>query len=268
MATAGPNFPTAGTDGVGDGPVTWTGPTNIFASDNVYATAVCAAQRTHWLKGATFGFAVPAGQLISDVFVEVEGKVSSGTHALAVAPAAANGGFSMGFGSFTLTTVEAFIGAHFTPVGMVTSDINASTFDVWVEAGSNYTGTISIDSIRVTVTYAPIPAPTVTNTSPSSGSTAGGTPITITGTGFQNNSPGANTVTINGVSATSVSVINDTTITCTTGASAAGTYNVLVTNSNGVGTQVNGFTYVVPAGGPKLSQPAQLYRQLMQAGGL
>ncbi|HUK13614.1 MAG TPA: M12 family metallo-peptidase, partial [Thermoanaerobaculaceae bacterium] len=60
-------------------------------------------------------------------------------------------------------------------------------------------------------------APTVTGVSPPGGPTGGGTGVTVSGTGFQ---PYA-TVTIGGVNATSVSVVNATTITATTGAHAA-----------------------------------------------
>ena len=57
------------------------------------------------------------------------------------------------------------------------------------------------------------PATTVTSVWPSFGSTAGGTAVTITGTGFS----GTPTVLINGVTATGVVVVNSNKITCTTG---------------------------------------------------
>jgi IPT/TIG domain len=55
-------------------------------------------------------------------------------------------------------------------------------------------------------------APTITSINPTTGVFAGGTAVTITGTGFQ---AGA-TVKFDGVLATSVVVVNDTTITCVT----------------------------------------------------
>ncbi len=79
---------------------------------------------------------------------------------------------------------------------------------------------------------------TVTSVSPVSGSTAGGTAVTITGTSFS----GSPSVTFGGVAATSVVVVNSTTITCVTGAHAAG----LVTVAVGSATLANGYTYVVP----------------------
>ena len=62
------------------------------------------------------------------------------------------------------------------------------------------------------------PAPTVSGVSPTSGTTAGGTPVTITGTGFL---AGA-TVKLGGTAATGVNVASSTSITATTPAHAAG----------------------------------------------
>jgi len=59
---------------------------------------------------------------------------------------------------------------------------------------------------------AAVPLPTVSNVSPNRGPDAGGTSVTVTGT----NLTGATAVTIGGVAATSVVVVNSTTITATT----------------------------------------------------
>jgi acid phosphatase len=94
-------------------------------------------------------------------------------------------------------------------------------------------------------TYSGTPAPTVTTVSPTSGPTAGGTQITITGTGF---AAGA-TVTVGGTAATGVIVNNATTISANTPAHAAGTVDVVVTNTGGQsGTKTNAFTYNAPGG--------------------
>jgi hypothetical protein len=80
---------------------------------------------------------------------------------------------------------------------------------------------------------------TVTAISPASGTTAGGTAVTITGTGFVSGA----TVTLGGTAATRVTVVSSTTITATTPAHAGGAANVVVTDSNGSGTLTNGFSY-------------------------
>jgi hypothetical protein len=89
------------------------------------------------------------------------------------------------------------------------------------------------------------PAPTVTSISPTSGTTAGGTAVTITGTGFLTGA----TVTLGGTSATNVTVVSATSITATTPAHAAGPVNVVVTNTDTqVGTLTNGYTYSTSSG--------------------
>ncbi len=87
------------------------------------------------------------------------------------------------------------------------------------------------------------PAPTVTGVSPASGPLAGGTAITITGTGFL---AGA-TVDLGGVAATAVVVVSATSITATSAAHAPGAVIVTVTNTDGQGgTLSGGFTYLGP----------------------
>jgi hypothetical protein len=81
-------------------------------------------------------------------------------------------------------------------------------------------------------------AATVTSITPATGTTAGGTAVTIKGTNFA----GATGVTI-GVAATSVVVVNDTTITCVTGATTSGAKNVVVADDSGNATLTNGYTY-------------------------
>ncbi|HQR45037.1 MAG TPA: IPT/TIG domain-containing protein [Thermoanaerobaculia bacterium] len=95
---------------------------------------------------------------------------------------------------------------------------------------------------------APTP-PAVTGISPDSGSTAGGTSVTITGTGFQSGA----TVTLGGVAATGVVVTPPDRITATTGAHVAGPVDVVVTNLDGrSGTLTGGFLYVVPPPAPTI----------------
>ena len=93
-------------------------------------------------------------------------------------------------------------------------------------------------------------APTVTSVSPNSGPVAGGTTVTITGTGF---AAGA-TVAFEFQSrqesaATNVTVVNSTTITATTPVTnppdTAGAATVTVTNSSGLtGSLASAFTYI------------------------
>ena len=80
--------------------------------------------------------------------------------------------------------------------------------------------------------------PTITSVSPPSGSTAGGTPIKITGT----NLTGATSVTVGGVAATSVVVLSPTSITAVTPA-GTGVVSVSVTTPAGTTTLPGAFSY-------------------------
>lgn len=71
--------------------------------------------------------------------------------------------------------------------------------------------------------------PVVTAVSPATGLAAGGTAVTISGW----NLTGATGVTFGGTAATAVVVIGPNTITCTSPAKAAGTYDVRVTTPRG-----------------------------------
>lgn len=101
------------------------------------------------------------------------------------------------------------------------------------KAGSPW-GCVAVDFLSATQ-----PTPTVTNCSPNAGALAGGTTVTLTGTNFT----GATGVTFGGSSATSVTVVNDTTITCVTPSHAAGAVDVVVTTPSGSGTLTSGYTY-------------------------
>jgi IPT/TIG domain-containing protein len=88
--------------------------------------------------------------------------------------------------------------------------------------------------------------PTVTGVVPNSGPTAGGTPVTITGTGFQC----VTGVKFGTTPAATFTVVSPTEITATSPAGSAGTIDVTVTNCNGTSPtgSADEFTYVASAG--------------------
>lgn len=87
---------------------------------------------------------------------------------------------------------------------------------------------------------AQVSLPVVTLVAAASGSAAGGTAVTITGSGFG----GATSAAFGGTNATAFTVVSDTSITCTTAAHAAGLVDVTVTGIGGTGIGRNLFTYV------------------------
>jgi len=108
-------------------------------------------------------------------------------------------------------------------------------------------GALRNDATILPKSGGPAAAPTVSSIAPVSGTTAGGTSVTITGTGFVSGT----TVTLGGAAATAVTVVSATSITATTPAHAAGAVNVTVTNPDGQsGTLNSGFTYTSPGGLP------------------
>ncbi|MGE3840681.1 MAG: GDSL-type esterase/lipase family protein [Vicinamibacterales bacterium] len=90
------------------------------------------------------------------------------------------------------------------------------------------------------------PAPALSGVGPAVGPTAGGTSITIAGTNFTSTTT---SVSVGGVPASHVAVVNASTITAITGSLASTadqTVDVVVTNSGVTRTLTGAFTYVAP----------------------
>ena len=128
----------------------------------------------------------------------------------------------------------------------ITVSVNSSALDpgtystVMTISASGAIG--SPQTIPVTLTLSPPAPPTVTDVAPSFGPAAGGTSVTVTGTGFVTGT----TVSFNGVPASNLTLLSATQLTATTPPGSAGPANVTVSNANGSATLAGGFTYVVP----------------------
>jgi hypothetical protein len=107
-------------------------------------------------------------------------------------------------------------------------------------------GNIFFDISNADFTITPgggFPAPTLTSVAPTSGPVAGGTAVTLTGTGFVNGA----TVLFGAVASPAVTVNSATSITAVTPAQAAGTVSVTVTNPDTQSAILNAaYTYVAP----------------------
>jgi len=91
------------------------------------------------------------------------------------------------------------------------------------------------------------PAPTLASLSPVSGTLSGGTLVTLTGTNFQAPGAGSTVITFGGLSATNVSVVSDSTLTCESPAGALGAVvEVALTNDNGSDLLPAAYTYTAP----------------------
>ena len=162
-----------------------------------------------------------------------------------------NSGSTAGGTAVTITGTN-FAGATGVNVGGVacTPYTVVSNTSITCTTGAHAAGTASVEvttpdgtnSTNALYTYTvTVAAPTVTAISPNTGSTAGGTAVTITGTNFT----GATSVTVGGVACTPYTVGSPTSITCTTGAHAAGTANVQVTTPNGTTAANTLYTYAL-----------------------
>ena len=108
-----------------------------------------------------------------------------------------------------------------------------ATFAV-VIAGCSTSTDASTSTTHRTSTHTRAPVPTVTTITPTSGPTAGGTTVTINGTGFT----GATRVAFGPVPASSFTVVSDTKITAVAPAEAASMQTIFVTTAGGTSTPV------------------------------
>ena len=168
-------------------------------------------------------------------------------------------------GLYTLATAVTITGTGFNQglevlVDGVTATnitaVSATQITATTPAGSIGTKVLKItnpDGQYVTGNFTYNPLPTITGITPASGSGIGGTPVTITGTGFISGVP---RVTIGANDATAVARVSDTQLTAVTPANAAsGVKTVTVINSD-TGSAANsspGFTYMVYATGGSIT---------------
>ncbi len=110
-------------------------------------------------------------------------------------------------------------------IGVIDAILSASAMGPWITA----TATDPAGNTSELSACVMLPGPIVTAITPTSGPAAGGTPVAISGMGFQSTV----TVAIGGVSATSPAAVDDTHVTAVTPALSPGAlYDVTVTNAD------------------------------------
>ena len=187
-----------------------------------------------------------------------ETPVESGPYGVAISP----DGSTLYIGnaySDTVSTIDTATNAvtDSIPVGNQPMDIALNPDGSALYTANYKGGTVSVldtatDEVISTLTgfdqpigigFAQVPLPAVTGVSPDQGPEAGGTTVTVTGTGFE----GATAVDFGGTPATSFTVTSPTTITATAPAGAAGTVNITVTAPTGTSavTSADQYTYAV-----------------------
>ena len=127
------------------------------------------------------------------------------------------------------------------------------SFQIATGAGAGALGFPGISGPNLLATYEAVPAlagvtfaydlgtPVVTKVGPAKGTTAGGTTVKITGSGFTE----AGSVDFGATPATSVTVVSSTSLTAVAPAGTAGTVDVRVTSPSGTSpaTAADHFTY-------------------------
>jgi hypothetical protein len=163
---------------------------------------------------------------------------------------------------FTTGDTVTITGTEFTGISAVDFGTTASPFyfvesatSILAEAPPEGPGTLDVTVTNPNGTSAtstadqftyvtPGPAPAITAVSPNAGTTAGGTSVSITGTGLS----GASAVEFGTVAASSFRVNSDTSITAVSPSEAAGTVDITTTNPNGTSatSTADQFTVVAP----------------------
>ncbi|GAA1238964.1 IPT/TIG domain-containing protein [Pseudonocardia alaniniphila] len=194
----------------------------------------------------------PAGHGVVGVTVTTPGGTSNPLSYFYLEPPAKfalspTSGVEAGGNSVTIT------GSNLNGATSVTFGANAGTITANNSGSIVVTVPAGTGSVPVTVvtpggstnglSYEYVVAPTVATIDPDSGPTAGGTGVTITGTGLTTTS----SVTFGGTPASFV-VISPTEVSATTPAGAAGAVDVVVTTTGGSATLEDGFTYVAGPG--------------------
>ena len=124
-----------------------------------------------------------------------------------------------------------------TQISCTTPAGTAGAKDISVYVEGYYTGNLS-SAFTYNAPFA------LTSVTPNNGSTAGGTSITLNGSGFLN-TPSHLQISIGGSNCTSINVVSSTQVTCVTpSAGITGAKDVVVTNGDGqIATLTGGYTY-------------------------
>ena len=148
--------------------------------------------------------------------------------------------------ALTLPSVASCNGTGAIDVPANASQTSPVTYTVTLTANGTAGTTAATAPITITVPSASAPPPVqpaVTGVSPASGPVAGGTTVTVTGSGFT----GASKVAFGAVAATSFTVVSGTQITAVSPAQAAASYDITVTTAAGTSPVVSADSYTYQA---------------------
>ena len=181
------------------------------------------------VSAALFTYLTPPPQVSS--FTPSSGPTTGGT-TVTISGSGFSSGASVLFGSTAATAVSV-------------NDANTISATSPAHAAGNVSITVTNPDARSATssgqfTYvAPQPQLSISAVSPANGSPAGGTAVTISGSGFTSGS----SVTFGGAAATGVQVLSPTSLTVLTPGHAAGKVDVVVTSGTATATAPGAFTF-------------------------
>ena len=158
--SAGPRVPTAASG------TSWTSPTNVYTSNNTYATySVAAGGTSNALSATGFGFTIPSTAIIRGIEVSIERKAGSANtlkdedvyikKASCTDPCGSDRADTGTYYGTSDSSDNHGSSSDLWGTTLTAADINSSSFGVYYRI-HNYGGssvTASIDQITVTVTY-------------------------------------------------------------------------------------------------------------------
>lgn len=163
-------MPSQGPNSAGTGATTqiiatgnaWANPTNIYTSNNGYATVTGSA--TDDLTATNFGFSIPTGSVITGILVEVECKTSNGSLSEKFEDALLTSGgvkISLHSPAVNISSTEGYVSIGgsadlWNAAAPSVATVNSSSFGVRLTCYATGSTTFSIDHVRMTITYSAI----------------------------------------------------------------------------------------------------------------
>jgi len=214
---------------VSDTKITAVSPVEAASMQTIFVTT-SGGTSTPVVAVATFFFDAPVPTVT--VVAPTSGPTAGGT-TVTITGSGFIGAGAVAFGPVPATSFSVVSDSEITAVAPAQA---ASTRAVFVTTAGGTSAPLAGDEFNYKG-----PAPSITTIAPTSGPTAGGTTVTVTGTGFT----GATKVAFGPVPATSFTVVSDTEITAVAPAQAAGTRAVTVTTSGATNAPAAGdlFSY-------------------------
>ena len=159
MATQGPNNPGTMANDATTGAHAWADPDNAKTSNDVYSvTTWSSGSSSQYLKATNFGFSIPSGATINGILVEIErkGNATCSDYETFIVKADGTWGTTDKATGTVIPDTDTYIsfGANndLWDESWTAENINDVDFGV-VYRVSAYNGPISVDHIRITITY-------------------------------------------------------------------------------------------------------------------